>query len=277
MSGATRFVYEPHSRSLPPLGPYLAEFWRRRRFAYTLAVTSIRGGRANTLAGALWAVLDPLLQAGMYFLLIGVLRGGVRSTTENLTLLIGCLFLFSLTRSALNDGARSITSGSRLLLNTTFPRALLPAASIVKGILELGPSLAVYAVIHLATGRPVGLGLLLLPVYVAIHCVLNFGLALLLATLTVYVPDVRNVIGYVTRLVLFTAPVLYPVSLLEGIIGDVLRWNPLFPLFAAYQEILLGRVPGVGYLLAASAWAVVLFVVGAAVFITRERSFALRL
>ena len=70
------YVFEPHSVKVPPLRPYLHELWERRRFVKTLARTEIQGKRSSMVVGQFWALLDPLFQAGIYFLLIEILRGG---------------------------------------------------------------------------------------------------------------------------------------------------------------------------------------------------------
>ena len=66
-------VYAPHRASLPPLGPYISEFWRRRRFAYELSRTTQKADHFNTTLGAAWLVLNPLLLGMVYFLLVSVL------------------------------------------------------------------------------------------------------------------------------------------------------------------------------------------------------------
>ena len=64
-----RHVYEPHTIGLPPLGPYVRELWRRREFALEMARTNLRAQHFNTAFGLLWLVLNPLLLAGVYFML----------------------------------------------------------------------------------------------------------------------------------------------------------------------------------------------------------------
>src|SRR4051794_18921929 len=118
------YVFEPHSAEMPPLRPYLRDLWERRRFIAEMARADIKGKRNSTVAGQLWAVLDPLFQAAIYFFLITVLRGGARGGAE-LASLIFCVFLFQLTAGALNDGGRSVVSNKGLMLNSSFPRAML--------------------------------------------------------------------------------------------------------------------------------------------------------
>ena len=55
------------------------------------------------------------------------------------------------------------------------------------------------------------------------------------------------------------------------------RWNPLYPFYAALEQIFGGHWPSVGYLVASAIWAGGFFFVGAVVFLARERDFAVRL
>src|SRR4051812_45418459 len=66
-------VYEPHRVGLPKLGPYIREVWRRREFAFELSRTKLRSQHYNTAFGQLWLVLNPLLLAGVYFVLVDIL------------------------------------------------------------------------------------------------------------------------------------------------------------------------------------------------------------
>lgn len=279
--GSVVAVFEPHSVGLPPLGPYLREIWERRRFIQASAKASIRGRRSSMLAGQAWAVLDPLFQAALYWLLFAILRGGSggRGTAQGLTLLIGCLFLFNFTRIALTEGARAVTSGRALMMNSSLPRALLPLTSIYKGLLELVPSGFVFLVIYLAAGQSIGPGIIFLPLVLLLHTAINTGLALTFATISVYVRDVTNLLTYLLRVLMFVTPVLYPVAFLTRYpaVEKVLIVNPLFPVFAAYQAIITGGVPTFGQLVVSSVWAAVLLGGGAAFFLSHERAFALHI
>jgi teichoic acid transport system permease protein len=275
--GEVEYVFEPHSVKVPPLRPYVHELWDRRRFVKTLARTEIQGKRSSMIAGQLWALLDPLFQAGIYFLLISILRGGEggRGSAYQMTILISGIFLFGFTRRSMVDGARSVVGGRGLLLNSAFPRALLPISCVYRGLLELAPAGVIYLIIHVATGRPIGAGVALLPTLLVLHTILNLGLALLFAALNVYMRDVQQLLGYLVRILFFTTPVLYPVSLLPSGIRTAMAFNPLYPVFAAYQEVVGGGVPTFGQLAGALFWAVLFLVVGAGLFLSHERAFAL--
>jgi teichoic acid transport system permease protein len=270
------YVFEPHSAAMPALRPYLSDLWERRRFVTEMARADIRGKRSSAVVGQLWAVLDPLFQAAIYFFLLTVLRGGSRGAAD-LCALIFCVFMFSLTLVALNDGGRSIITKQSLVLNSTFPRAMLPLASIYKGLLGLVPAMCVYVVIHLACRQPIGAGIAVLPLLLIIQTVLCAGLAMLTATITVFVRDMTNALTYLTRLLLFTTPVIYSASTLTPGLQRILAFNPFFALFNCYRAVVAGQMPPGGSVLQATLWAAVYLVIGARVFLSHERAFAMRL
>ena len=106
-------------------GPYFREVWRRREFAFELSRTKLRAQHFDTVFGQLWLVLNPLLLACVYFVLVDILRGGSSRPGFFAHLVVG-VFAYHLVSDAVREGTRSVVSGGRLILNTAFPRVLLP-------------------------------------------------------------------------------------------------------------------------------------------------------
>jgi ABC-type polysaccharide/polyol phosphate export permease len=272
----TEYVFAADGRTSTPLVPYLMAMWERRRFMLELARAQLRGKQSSTTLGRLWGILDPLFQAAIYYMLFTIIRKGARPT-EFLHVLIGGIFLFQLALSAITEGGSSIRSSKNLMLNSTFPRALFPITVVCRGVMRFAPAVPVYAAFHIGLQAPLGRGLLLLPVLFAVQGVLMVGLALLVSTLVVFVKDAGNAVQYIGRVLFFTTPVIYPLASMPDGIRDVLSWQPFFALFASYQEILDGGVPGPGLLIQATLWAGGLLIVGTRVFLRHERELAIRL
>ncbi len=268
-------VFEPKTSAMPALRPYARSLWDRRQFMVEMAKADLRGRRSSTVFGSVWGILDPLFQAGIYYLLFTIIREGARPV-DFLHVLIGGIFLFQLALIALNEAGQSIKGGKGLLLNSSFPRAMLPLTTLCKGVLKFLPTVGVYAMFHLLLGAPIGRGLLLLPVLFVLQLVLMAGIALTVSTAVVFFPDAGNAIQYVGRILFFTTPVIYPLDVIPPGIRAVLSWQPLFALFASYQEILDGGVPDVSLMLQVLAWAIGFLFVGCQLFLRHEREFALR-
>lgn len=278
--GQVEYVFEPrHTANLdlrdffPELSGYIRDIWQRRRFLTELARADVRRRHANTALGALWSILEPMFQIAIYFMLFTIIRRGSRPI-EFLPVLVWGIFCFQLVMSALSEGGMSIQRSSSLMLNSTFPRALLPIATVYKGILRFVPTVGVFVPVYVAVGSGIHAGLLFLPLLFLVQVALSIGLSLVMATLMVYVRDIKNAMNYVTRIFFFTTPVIYPLTLLPGGLKAVLQWQPLFGLFAAYQQIVDGGMPSASYIALGVGWSVVLVLVGAFVFMRNEREFA---
>lgn len=289
-------VYAPHKASLPPLRPYLREFWRRRRFAYELSRANQKANHFDSALGALWLVLNPMLLGFVYFLLISVLAGGVGDWKSNLGRILIGIFTWYLASNSMALGSSSITSGGKLILNQAFPRALLPLSSVISALLMYLPTIPVYLVYYLlaskfdtyeptAASEPVahhlpGLdnpALLYYPLLIAILTVECYGLAMIFATMTVYFRDTSKFLGYFLRIWLYLTPVLYDVSKLDDH-KWVLYLNPLGPVIGSVTRVWVdGIAPGPYMLAAAVGWALVALLFGAYIFVSRERDFAVRI
>jgi teichoic acid transport system permease protein len=270
------YVFEPHSATVPDIREYLKGLWVRRQFMQELARADLRTARSGKALGNLWTVLNPLFQAGIYYFLYTVLRSGA-SQHDFLPILIANFFFFGLSMSALTEGGSSIKRGKGLMLNSTFPRALLPLTSVYKSLRSFVPAACVLAVLFPLVGGRAGPGLFVLPLLFTLHVVMNVGIALLVSTYVVLVPDGNNVVQWVNRLLFFATPVIYPVALLPPAAEAVLQFQPLYPVFAAYQAILGGDIPSPGLVALSALWAGGLLVVGAGTFLRHEREFALHL
>jgi len=270
-------VYEPHSIGLPPLGPYVREAWRRRSFADELSRTKLRAQHYNTAFGQLWLVLNPLLLACVYFVLVDIVRGG-SSRPGFFAHLVAGIFAYHLVSDAVRDGTKSVVSGGRLILNSAFPRVLLPLASVVSAFKRFLSTVAIYVPLHLASGLSVGPELLWAIPLVALLIVLSSGAAMIVAALQVYFRDLKNLMPYMLRLGLYVSPILYFAEEMPAKYRFLLDLNPLGQLLSAWSDVVnLGQAPSVHQLAVAAAWAGGVFLVGSLFFISREREFAVRL
>ena len=279
-------VYEPHRAGLPPLVPYVRELWRRRGFAFELARTTMHAANTDTVFGQLWLVINPLLLAGVYYLLTSILRGSSKPPPASFfaTLTSG-LFLYYYITGSMSAGASAITQGGRLILNTSFPKMLLTISTTYTAFRRYLPTLLVYGVIHYLTiGRITWNVLWMIPI-LAIATLMGQGLANLFATLQVYFRDTSSFLPYVIRIWLYVSPVLWTIptntktaSKTEKLIMTYGWVNPMFgPLATQGQALVEGTMPSLHYLLYAVVWALLLFVGGSLIMMSRERDFAVRL
>jgi teichoic acid transport system permease protein len=278
-------VYEPYTAHLPPLKNYVRDLGQRRRFAYRMAHATLKGRNYETVFGQLWLVINPLLLAAVYFMLVTVLQGSPEGgAMKGFTLILCGLFSYYYTRNIVQLSSTSITGGGKMIMNMAFPKALLPLSSLFSSFMMYWPTLVVYALAHVAAGRDVGVAFLwLLPIFV-IQTVFSFGCGLFFAAMAVYFRDTSSLLPYALRIWIYLSPVLFTVEQarqkLSG--NEWLLWifkvNPLYPIIGSWNQVILeNREPSMTLMLYGTAWAVVALVGGAWFFLSREREFAYRI
>jgi teichoic acid transport system permease protein len=279
-----RHVYEPHRAGLPPLVPYFREVWRRRGFAFELAHTTMHAANTDTVFGQLWLVLNPLLLAGVYYLLVDIIGGGTRQHNFFAVLTSG-LFLYNYITGSISAGTTSVTAGGRLILNTPFPKMLLTISTVYTAFRRYLPTLAVYAVIHVIVIGSITWNVLWMLPILLLATLMGLGLANLFATLHVYFRDTASFLPYFIRIWLYVSPVLWVVptnlhtaSKLQETVVHYGFVNPMFGILASQGQALVeGGRPSMHFLLYGTVWSVALFVLGSWLLMSREREFAVRL
>ncbi|TDE96137.1 ABC transporter permease [Occultella glacieicola] len=270
-------IYEPHRAGLPKLGPYTRQLWARREFAAEFSRAGIRAANTQTLFGQLWLVLNPTLLALVYYVLVSVIRqsaGGFETLAH-----ITCgLFLFYFVSGSITQGAQSVTGGGKLIMNMNFPRLLLPFAAVRTAFFRFLPTVPVYFLIHILAGGVWSPQMLLASVFLGLTVIFCIGMAAIFATVQVYFRDTSSFLPYLVRIWLYLSPVLWFADEAPEQFQDLMVLNPLYSLIGSWTDLLLrGIIPEPKMWLAASIWAVLAFVGGSLLFMSREREFTVRL
>ncbi len=269
-------VYEPFRAGLPPLIRYWKSLWSRRTFIAEYSRSELREQHFDSVFGQMWLVLNPLLLSAVYFLLIVIIRGSSDSTRY--AHLTATLFLFYLVANSLTGGVKSITAGQRLILNTAFPRIMLPISAVVIAIFKFLPTLVVFLAIRTILGLPFSWQMLWAIPVLLIATLLSLGLAITISCINVYFRDISSFLPYLTRTLLYLSPILYEASALKPNLRALEVLNPLFPILDSWSGALVhGQAPQTSHLLTGLAWAVGIFLIGTYFFLSREREFAVRL
>lgn len=264
--------------SRPPLGEYIQQLWQRRYFIWYDARHRASTQHSGMRLGNVWLVLRPLVDASFYFVIFGlVLKTGRGMENFPAFLLIGIL-LFRSTSTSIAGGANVMRSNKAMIKAFTFPRASIPIAATLQATMTAVFTMGVmcFAIIVLPPHEfPTATWPLLIPIFL-IQTVLNLGLMLFSARIGFHVPDMANVLGVVSRFLMYGSGVMFPIAqfLHNSRALDVVEMNPLFQIIEMMRSVLIsGQVPEARSWIIAAGWAVFLLVVGFIFFWRAEESY----
>jgi teichoic acid transport system permease protein len=258
----------------------------------------MRAAQTSTFFGQMWLLINPLLLAAVYLLLVDVVSGRPQGVWY-FSHLLGGLFVFYFVQGAMLTGANIVVREGGLIMNQAFPRLLLPLSSVYVAVRRFLPTLSILVVFHFLSGTPTTLGLLwLIPIFAEIT-LFTAGAACFFAAVQVYFRDLSQFLPYFTRIWLYVSPVIFTVPQIEHRerLAQLEWMNPLMPLLGNWTQVFAGdpvcrtgtqptcktidHIHAVGvnlhFLGYGLLWAVGVFCLGALFFMSRERDFAVRL
>ncbi len=254
----------------------LAELWSYRGLMLFLVWRDIKVRYAQTVLGASWAILQPVLATVVFTVVFGrfarIPSDGIPYSVFALSGLVPWTY-FS---SALNGAGNSLVANTNLVTKVYFPRLVMPVAPILGAFVDFLIGFAVLLVMMLALGvTPTARALLFIPPVLALAAVTALGVGCWLAALNIQYRDVKHATPFLVQLWMYSSPVVYPLSLLPHRLQPYAAFNPMVGVIAGFRAALLGTAPMPwGVIAVSSCVAGAILVSGALFFRSRERVFA---
>ena len=253
----------------------LAELREYRELLFFFVWRDVKVRYKQTVLGALWAVIQPLLTTFFFVLLFGRFGGMSRQVSGPYALhvFVG-MMPWTFFSNAVTLAANSMVGSSHLITKVYFPRILVPASSIVSSLVDFAISFLVLAVMMAAYGVAPTWRIVTMPLFVAGTVIAATGAGVLFAALIVTYRDVRYVLTFVIQLWLFASPVLYTLD----IIPPQYRWwyaiNPIAGMISGFRTSLLGGPFPLGVIAISTIATAILAFAGVRYFLPVERRFA---
>jgi lipopolysaccharide transport system permease protein len=226
----------------------LSGAWRYRFFIATSVKTELRIKFVRSRLGGLWMILNPLSQVLIFaFVLSAVLSARLQGIDNRyayaIYLMAGTLG-WSLFAEIVTRCLTLFIDNGNILKKLAFPKIALPlivtGSALVNNILLFGAILAIFGVL----GHAPGLALVWLPLLMAVTIALALGLGLALGVLNVFMRDIGQVVPVALQFLYWFTPVVYMANVIPEKYRAALVFNPLIPIIAGYQDVLLyNRAP----------------------------------
>ncbi len=218
------------SAQRPQIPAYLRQLWRRVHFIIAFATARNVAMYTEAKLGQLWQVLTPLLNAGVYFLIFGLLLHINRGVPNYLGFLVTGVFVFNFTQRTFISTSTVMTSSLELIRALHFPRAALPLAYVMIEFQQMLLSMVVLVPILLLTGEPVTWYWLVAIPALLLQTIFNIGVGMLAARLGAQVNDFSQLLPFLMRTWLYVSGVLFSIATLghtvSGKIIALLEINP---------------------------------------------------
>jgi lipopolysaccharide transport system permease protein len=238
----------------------LPELWAYRELLYFFVWRDIKVRYKQTVIGAAWAILQPVMTMLVFSLFFGRLAK-IPSQGLPYPVFYYCALLPWMYFSTAMQGATNIVvDQQRVITKIYFPRVVLPIAAVLSGLLDFAISFLVFLAMMVYYRIAPTAAILWLPGFTLLAVLTALGVGLWLSALNALYRDVRYVLPFLVQFWLFASPVAYDSSL----VPEKWRWlyglNPMAGIIEGFRWALTGHGQPPGILLAASSAGVILLV-----------------
>lgn len=260
--------------------------WREllgyRDLLFFLVLRDIRGRYAQTVIGFGWAVIRPLFSMVVFSVVFGKLARIPSDGIPYPVFSFAALVPWTYFSTAMTQSTGSLISNANLWTKVYFPRLVIPLTPALAGLVDFSIAFVMLGILMLFFGIAPTSGVLVLPYLVLLMFITSAGVGMWLSSLAIKYRDVNHAIPFVAQILLYAAPVVWPMSLIgeqfpqwDPVIRQVYGLYPITGVIEGFRSGLLGTGPMPWDLIASgTVGALVVFVSGAFYFRRMERTFA---
>lgn len=221
---------------------------RYRYFIFSSIKTDLRIRFIRSKLGTLWMIIHPLAQVLIFATILSEVLSaklpGIDSKFAYALYLMAGTLGWTLFAETLGKCLNLFIENGNLMKKMAFPRICLPL--ITAGTMLVNNVLLVLAifVVFAALGHFPDKQVLWLPALILLNLLFALGAGLILGVLNVFMRDIGQVVPVVLQAMFWLTPVVYSLSILPERLQYWFKFNPMYPIIASYQNVLVfGKPP----------------------------------
>jgi len=251
------------------------ELWQFRELLFFLVWRDIKVRYKQTIIGAAWAVLQPILTMLVFSVIFGNLLKTPSDGIPYPLFSFAALIPWQLFSRALSDSANSLINNQHMVTKIYFPRLFLPAASILSGLLDFSISMLVLFGMMFYYKVEITWAILTLPLFILLAVITALAAGIWLSALNVSYRDVKYVLPFLLQIWLYATPIAYSTKIIPEKWRFIAGLNPMSGVVNGFRWALLGQTSETSTLLSLSiVIIIILFLSGLFYFQYMEQTFA---
>jgi len=253
----------------------LKEIWQYKDLLYFLTVRGIKAKYPQSVLGIGWAIIQPLFQTLIFTVIFGNLAKMSSDGVPYILFSFTAMVPWNYFSNILTNSSSSLVQNRAMLSKVYFPRLVLPVSAVIAKLLDFVIAFVVLIIFLIYYRFAPGPDLIYLPLLLLILIMSSLGIGLILSAMAVQYRDVNYAMSFLVRLLLYSVPVVYSISIIPEKYLYLYALNPMVGVIEGMRSIFLSTHPMPWDLIAiGSGVSVTLLIFGAFYFKRMEKSFA---
>lgn len=220
---------------------YWRDLWRYRELFYILSWRDIKVRYKQTVIGAAWSIIRPLLTTIIFTLVFSRIAKLENPSAAPYALMVFVGMLpWQFFSNALSEASSSLVGNANLITKVYFPRMIIPASSVITSMVDLGISFIIMIGMFIWFQFIPSWHIIFLPLFIVMAFLCSFGIGLYLTAVNVKYRDFRYIIPFIVQIGFYISPVGFS----SAVVPD--KWkiwyalNPMVGIIDGFRWCLLG-------------------------------------
>ena len=234
----------------------------------------------QTVLGPVWFFVQPILTTITFTVIFGNVAKISTDGLPKILFYMAGITLWNYFAECLNKTSNTFVVNQGIFGKVYFPRIITPLSVVINCLLKLAIQLFMFAGFWCYYYFVINIDIMikptvfLLPLLIVVIAIMGLGFGMIISSMTTKYRDLTFLVGFGVQLLMYTSPVIYPLSAVPEQYKWLIMLNPMSSIIELFKYSLLG----VGYL----DWfwlgysviiSIVLFIVGFLIFNKVEKSF----
>ncbi len=215
-----------------------AELWAHREVLYFLVWRDLKVRYKQTIIGAAWVVLQPIVITLVFTIFLGRLIKVPSDGVPYPIFAYTALLVWTFVSNAVLSSSYSIVTNAQIITRVYFSRLLIPAATVGVRLVDLIIGSLVLLALMIYYHVPLSWSILMLPLFVIQIAVLALAVGIWGAALNVRYRDVGTVLPILLQVWMFASPIVYSSSIVPERLRLLYSLNPLTGIIGGFRASL---------------------------------------
>lgn len=222
-----RLAHAPWREVTPTVGVMrgtwgsVRELFANRELLGLLTRREIRAKYKDSVLGMLWSIARPLVQLGMYYLVLGQFLGAARGIPDFAVFIFAGLAIWGLFSEIVGQGTGTMVANAALIKKVHLPREIFPLATVGSALFNFALQFVILLAATLLTG---GMNLeyfVDLPLAILVTLTWGLALAFVLSALNVYLRDMTYIVELALMIGFWFSPIVYSFAMVKAVMPEL--------------------------------------------------------
>ncbi len=222
----------------------LKEVWKYKDLIYMFVKRDFVSSFKQTILGPIWFFINPILTTIVYLVVFGRIAKLPTDGAPPLLFYLAGVTLWNYFSTSLLATSYTFTGNAGIFGKVYFPRLVTPLSIVISNLMRFGVQFVLFIVVwayYLSKGEvQPNIWIIATPFLILLMAFFALGVGMIFSSLTTKYKDLSMLLGFGVSLYMYSTPVIYPVSSLEGIFRKLAYYNPLTGIFECFKYAWLG-------------------------------------